>query len=75
MSIANKIKEIILEFIKEKYFNYLEINNFLLINNDSLKDIITEFYNNNGYPEFKFISSIEQLKTNTNVQHSENQFK
>ena len=47
MSIANKIKEIILEFIKEKYFNYLEINNFLLINNDSLKDIITEFYNNN----------------------------
>ena len=30
------------------------------------KQLITEFYNNNGYPEFKFTSSIAQLKTNTN---------
>ena len=30
------------------------------------KQLITQFYNNNGYPEFKFTSSIAQLKTNTN---------
>ncbi len=30
------------------------------------KQLITEFYNNNGYPEFIFTSSIAQLKTNTN---------
>ena len=30
------------------------------------KQLITEFYNNNGYPEFKFTSSIAQLKSNTN---------
>ena len=30
------------------------------------KQLITEFYNNNGYPKFKFISSIAQLKTNSN---------
>ena len=30
------------------------------------KQLITEFYNDNGYPEFKFTSSIAQLKTNTN---------
>ena len=30
------------------------------------KQLITEFYNNNGYPEFKFTSSIAQLKTNSN---------
>ncbi len=30
------------------------------------KQLITEFYNNNGYPEFKFTSSIAQLQTNTN---------
>ena len=30
------------------------------------KQLITQFYNNNGYPEFKFISSLAQLKSNTN---------
>ncbi len=30
------------------------------------KQLITQFYNNNGYPKFKFISSIAQLKANTN---------
>jgi len=30
------------------------------------KQLITEFYNNNGYPDFNFTSSIAQLKTNTN---------
>ena len=30
------------------------------------KQLITQFYNNNGYPEFKFVSSIAQLKTNSN---------
>ena len=30
------------------------------------KQLITQFYNNNGYPKFKFISSIAQLKANSN---------
>ena len=30
------------------------------------KQLITQFYNNNGYPNFKFTSSIAQLKSNTN---------
>ena len=30
------------------------------------KQLVTEFYNNNGYPEFKFISSIAQLSLNKN---------
>ena len=30
------------------------------------KQLITQFYNNNGFPMFKFISSIAQLKSNTN---------
>ncbi len=30
------------------------------------KQLITQFYNNNGYPEFKFTTSIAQLKANTN---------
>ncbi len=30
------------------------------------KQLITQFYNNNGYPEFKFISSIAQLTQNSN---------
>ncbi len=30
------------------------------------KQLITQFYNNNGYPEFKFTSTIAQLKSNTN---------
>ena len=30
------------------------------------KQLITEFYNNNGYPNFKFISSIAQLVPNKN---------
>tara|TARA_R110002072_G_scaffold5197_6_gene34434 strand:- start:2300 stop:2872 length:573 start_codon:yes stop_codon:yes gene_type:complete len=47
MSISNRIKEIIMDFIKEKYFDYLDDNNILLINNDNLKRIISNFYNNN----------------------------
>ena len=47
MSISNRIKEIIMDFIKEKYFDYLDDNNNLLINNDNLKRIISNFYNNN----------------------------
>jgi len=30
------------------------------------KQLITQFYNNNGYPDFKITSSIAQLKSNTN---------
>ena len=30
------------------------------------KQLITEFYNNNGYPDFKFTSSIAQLSLNSN---------
>ncbi len=30
------------------------------------KQLITQFYSNNGYPRFKFISSIAQLKANSN---------
>ncbi len=30
------------------------------------KQLITQFYNNNGYPDFNFVSSIAQLKPNTN---------
>tara|TARA_Y100000816_G_scaffold262964_1_gene220992 strand:- start:46 stop:2307 length:2262 start_codon:yes stop_codon:yes gene_type:complete len=30
------------------------------------KQLVTEFYNNNGYPEFKFTSSIAQLSLNKN---------
>ena len=30
------------------------------------KQLITQFYNNNGYPNFKFTSSIAQLSQNTN---------
>ena len=30
------------------------------------KQLITEFYNNNGYPDFNFISSIAQLSLNSN---------
>ncbi len=30
------------------------------------KQLITEFYNNNGYPKFKFLSSIAQLRANSN---------
>ena len=30
------------------------------------KQLITQFYNDNGYPKFNFTSSIAQLKTNTN---------
>ncbi len=31
------------------------------------KQLVTEFYNNNGYPNFKFISSIAQLSPNKNT--------
>ena len=47
MIIANRIKEIIIEFIKNEYFSYMKNNNLLLIESDILKDKITEIYNNN----------------------------
>ena len=30
------------------------------------KQLVTEFYNNNGYPEFRFVSAIAQLSLNKN---------
>lgn len=48
MSLAADIKSIIMNFIKCKYFEYLNNNNLLLIQNDNLKNIISEFYNNNS---------------------------
>ena len=30
------------------------------------KQLITEFYNNNGYPDFNFVTSIAQLAPNSN---------
>ncbi len=30
------------------------------------KQLVTEFYNNNGYPEFRFVSAIAQLSINKN---------
>jgi hypothetical protein len=48
MSIANRIKEIIMEFIKDQYFGYLSDQNLLLIENDKLKSVITDFYNFNS---------------------------
>ena len=30
------------------------------------KQLVTDFYNSNGYPEFRFISSIAQLSINKN---------
>ena len=48
MSIANRIKEIILEFIKNNYFDYLDNNNLLLLEENKIEKIITEFYNNNS---------------------------
>lgn len=47
MSIAHRIKEIITDFIKDKYFDYLNFNNILIINNNELKLILSDFYNNN----------------------------
>ena len=47
MSISHRIKEIIMDFIKEKYFNYLDDNNILLIDADNIKEIITDFYTSN----------------------------
>ena len=36
------------------------------------KQLITQFYNNNGYPEFKFTASIAQLKTLSKEQKETN---
>ena len=61
MSLINNIQEIIKEFIIEKYFNYLEEENILLIKNSELKEIIFDLYSNNN----KNLKSIirEKLKT------------
>ena len=47
MSISFKIKEIIMNFIKKKYFDYLSENNILIIEESDLKGLITNFYNDN----------------------------
>jgi len=48
MSLAFDIKAIIMDFIKTKYFDYLNNNNLLIIENDNMNKIISEFYNNNS---------------------------
>lgn len=57
MSIANRIKEIIIEFIKNEYFNYMKNNNLLLIEPNILQEKITEIYNNNNKILIKKIKS------------------
>lgn len=46
MSISHRIKEIIMDFIKDKYFEYIENNNILLIDHNNLREVISNFYNN-----------------------------
>ena len=54
---ANRIKEIIIEFIKNEYFNYMKNNNLLLIEPNILQEKITEIYNNNNKILIKKIKS------------------
>lgn len=48
MSLASDIKSIIMDFIRTKYFDYLNNNNLLIITNDNLTKTISEFYNDNS---------------------------
>lgn len=47
MSVANRIKTIIIDYIKDLYFNYLNNNDILIIEEKNIKNIITSFYNEN----------------------------
>lgn len=47
MSLINDIEEIIKEFITEKYFEYLDNNNLLIIIDEQINDIIETFYSDN----------------------------
>ena len=52
---------------KENYFTFFIIND--RYDPDKLeydKQLVTQFYNNNGFPDFKFVSSIAQLSPNSN---------
>ncbi len=47
MSITNDIKDIIFNFIKKEYENYLHNNKILLIKNENIDNIINNFYEEN----------------------------
>ena len=47
INIVNDIKNIILDYIKENYNNYLNNNKILLIKSENLKNIIEQLYTNN----------------------------
>ena len=47
MNIIEEIKTIIYTYIEEEYQTYLKCNNLLLINDNSLNNIITNLYENN----------------------------
>ena len=47
MALIHNIKEIIQKFIIEKYFEYLDRENIILIKNEELKNVIGELYINN----------------------------
>ena len=47
MIIIEEVKTILFNFIKEKYHNYLNENRILLIKDENINQIISEFYKNN----------------------------
>ena len=47
MNLINNIQEIVKEFITQKYFEYLDDNNLLIIIDEQLNDVIESFYNDN----------------------------
>ena len=47
MSLTHDIKNIISEFIREKYQNYLQEYNILLIKDENINDVINNFYEEN----------------------------
>ena len=47
MSLTDDIKNIISKFIKEKYQNYLQEYNILLIKDENINDVIIKFYEEN----------------------------
>tara|TARA_Y100000591_G_scaffold189799_1_gene164127 strand:- start:2270 stop:2833 length:564 start_codon:yes stop_codon:yes gene_type:complete len=48
MNLINDIQEIVKEFITQKYFEYLDDNNLLIVIDEQLNDIIKFFYNDNS---------------------------
>ena len=48
MALIHNIKEIVKDFIIEKYFEYLETENIILIKTEDLKQVIGELYINNA---------------------------